>query len=129
MQQCHLTACLTCVFDGLLGSSVGDAGLAEAMREELRRLGYVTEMVFVKAFRSEQTLDRFIEMLLMQKKVMGEVCAAEWVLDPVAGMLRGWWGKAAGAAAAQDPKQPAAEHRVELAWIGLGCKAGDWPDA
>ena len=53
--------------------------------------GYVSEVSFRRAFRSEESLDHFIEELLNRGQPCGILEIGAWEVHPVAGMLREIW--------------------------------------
>ena len=67
-----------------------EVGLPEAVASMLAK-GYVSEVSFRRAFRSEESLDHFIEELLNRGQPCGVLDIGAWEVHPVAGMLREIW--------------------------------------
>ena len=78
---------------------LGEAGLPTKAQETLLKMGYITKVSFVKAFKTLDALEPFLKKLLLEDKVAGDVKPEFWEWHPVSGVLRGLWeadAKAAG---------------------------------
>ena len=65
-----------------------EVGFPEAVASLLVAKGYVLEVSFRTAFRSEEPLDQFTEGLLNRDQPCGILEVGAWEVHPVAGMLR-----------------------------------------
>ena len=96
------------------------AGLPSKASDALLKMGYVTKMSYLKAFKSAEKLECLIKKLLLEDKVAGEVKPDHWECHPVAGILRGLWEVEQQTASAPAPAKPEV---TALNWLGLGPSA------
>ena len=73
-----------------------EAGLPTKVQETLLKMGYITKVSFVKAFKTLDALEPFLKKLLLEDKVAGDVKPEFWEWHPVSGVLRGLWEADAG---------------------------------
>ena len=81
---------------------LGEAGLPTKAQETLLKMGYITKVSFVKAFKTLDALEPFLKKLLLEDKVAGDVKPEFWEWHPVSGVLRGLWEADAKAAGVQQ---------------------------
>ena len=68
-----------------------DVGLPAAVAKLLIAEGYVSKASYIKAFRKEEVLQKFIEAVLTRDQPCGVLALGDWEIHPVAGMLREPW--------------------------------------
>lgn len=81
---------------------LGEAGRPPKAQETLLKMGYITKVSFVKAFKTLDALEPFLKKLLLEDKVAGDVKPEFWEWHPVSGVLRGLWEADAKAAGVQQ---------------------------
>ena len=77
---------------------LGEAGLPTKAQKTLLKMGYITKVSFVKAFKTLDALEPFLKKLLIEDKVAGGMKPEFWEWHPVSGVLRGLWEAGAKAA-------------------------------